>query len=173
VPDPAREYARVERAGRSNRTSEAQVRRVAEARRARRRALAVRQLRRLCEDADELLGRVAEAARNREAAAAGEPLKALDQTVGVLVRALCRQVPPPTPRATVWDSLDEDNVLAALAIVEELDTQLRDAHLGFRGAGWRAGRLAARLMLVVEDLRTAVATGRTRARVATVTGEDA
>jgi hypothetical protein len=173
VPEPARERARVEEAGRIHRTREVQVERVVQSRSAWRRAVAVQHLRRLCEDADEFLGRVAEAARNGEAAAAGDPLEALDQTVSVLVRALCRQMPAPAPRTTVWDSLDEDNVLAALAIVEELDAQLRDAHLGFRGAGWRAGRLALRLMLAVEDLRTAAATGRTRARVATFTGDDA
>ena len=173
VPEPAREHARVEQAGCIRRTSDAQMQRVVEACRTRRRALVGRQLRRLCEDADELLGRIAEAARNGEAAAAAEPLDALDQTVGVLVRALCRQMPPTTPRTAPWDSLDEDEVLAALALLEELDTQLRDAHLGFRGAGWRAGRLAARLMRAVEDLRTAAATGRTRARAVTITGDGA
>jgi hypothetical protein len=173
VPEPARDRARVEQAGCLRRTSDAQLQRVVEARTARRRALVGRQLRRLCEDADELLGRVAEAARTGEAAAAAEPLDALDRTVGVLVRALCRHMPAATPRTTFWDSLDEDDVLAALTLLEELDTQLRDALLGFRGAGWRAGRHAVRLMRAVEDLRTAAATGRTRARAAVVTEGDA
>lgn len=54
--------------------------------------------------------------------------------------------------------------LGEATATRELDSQLRDAGLGYRGAGWRAARLAERLAGAVEQLINAAMTGRTRAR---------
>lgn len=137
---------------------------IARARRARERAL--RRLHSLCEDADELLGRVAEAARFGDAEAAVEPLAEVRQVAISILRALRRPVPLRGRTAPPPDVLDEDQVLATLALVEELDAQLRDARAGHRGAGWRAAQLAGRLIAAVDHLTTAAASGRTRAHAA-------
>ena len=72
--------------------------------------------------------------------------------VVTLLRSLGRPVPQRMDTTSPSTPLDEDDVLAALALVEELDSQLRDARLGYRGAGWRAARLAERLWGAVETL---------------------
>jgi hypothetical protein len=54
--------------------------------------------------------------------------------------------------------------LGEATATRELDSQLRDAGLGYRGAGWRAARLAERLAVAVDQLIDAAIIGRTRAR---------
>lgn len=152
-------------------TREEQVTAVVIARTERARARALRRLHVLCEDADELLGRVAEAARFGSAEAAIEPLAEVRQVAISIVHALRRAVPPGRCRVERVDALDEDEVLATLALLEELDAQLRDARAGHRGAGWRAGRLAARLIAAVNQLTAAAASGRTRAHAAGTAAE--
>ena len=80
-----------------------------------------------------------------------------------MLRALCRPVSLPISVEHA-DALDEDHVLAALDLLDELDSQLRDAVHGHRGAGWRAARLAERLFAAIDRLASAATTGRTRAR---------
>jgi hypothetical protein len=128
-----------------------------------RRAAVLRHLRAVCEDADELLGRVTEATRAGDATAALEPLGEAHDLAATVLRTLRRPVPPPSAGERL-DALDEDRVLTALGILEELDSQLRDVGLGYRGAGWRAARLAERLAGAVDQLIRAAMTGRVRAR---------
>ena len=137
------------------------------ARAARRREVALRRLRTLCEDADELLGQVAEAARFGDAEAALGPLTAVRDVARLILQRLRRPVPA-GPQAARPDALEEDRVLATLALVEELDFQLRDAHIGYRGAGWRAGLLAEKLVVEIDQLTAAAASGRTRAHASGV-----
>lgn len=92
------------------RTRSAQLDVVGAARAARCREVALSQLRTLCEDAE----------------AALEPLSAARHVATTIVRALRRPVPPSMP-AGRQDPLDEDRVLATLALVEELDSQLTSA----------------------------------------------
>jgi hypothetical protein len=146
------------------RTRSGQLEVAGAARAARRREVALHQLRTLCEDADELLGQAAEAARIGDAEAAVEPLTAVRCVAAAILRALRRPVPAAGAAAGRQDALGEDRVLAGLAVVEELDSQLRDARIGYRGGGWRAAQLATRLLRAVDELIRAAATGRARAR---------
>jgi hypothetical protein len=136
-----------------------------------RRAAVLRHLRAICGDSDELLGRVTEATRAGDATAALEPLGEARDLTATVLRALRRPVPPPSAGASP-DALDEDRILTTLGILEELDAQLRDAGLGYRGAGWRAACLAERLAGAVDQLVTAAMTGRTRCRGDEVPGSD-
>jgi hypothetical protein len=77
----------------------------------------------------------------------------------------------PRPRRSA-PALDEDRVLTALGILEELDSQLRDAGIGYLSAGWRAARLAERLVGAVDQLINAAITGRTGARGDVAPGGD-
>jgi hypothetical protein len=128
-----------------------------------RRAAVLSHLRTVCGDVDECLGRVTEATRAGDATAAFEPLGEARDLAATMLRALRRPAPPPSARECPV-ALDEDWVLTALGILEELDSQLRDAGLGYRGAGWRAARLAERLADTVDQLISAAMTARTRAR---------
>jgi hypothetical protein len=128
-----------------------------------RRDAMLRHMRAVCGDADELLGRVTEATRVGDATAALEPLGEARDLAATVLRALRRPVPPPSAGERP-DALDEDRVLRALGILEELDSQLRDTGLGYRGAGWRAARLAETLAGAVDELIDAAMTGRTRSR---------
>jgi hypothetical protein len=104
-----------------------------------RRAAVLRHLRTVCGDADELLSRVTEASRAGDATAALEPLVEARDLAATVLRALPRPVPPPSAGERP-DALDQDGVLTALGILEELVSQLRNAGLGYHGAGWRAAR---------------------------------
>ena len=151
--------------GSMGRTRAVQVEWVTATRAARRRQKAVRDLRTLCEDTDELLARAAEAARVGAAGAAVSPLAEARHAVVTILRALHqRPVPAACTAASCAEVLDEDRVLATLALLEELDSQLGDACAGYRGAGWRAVRLAGQLLSAVDELIIAAASGRTRAR---------
>ena len=147
------------------RTRGEQVHRVRAARDARHPDEAIRLARTLCEDADELLCQAAEAARGADVKAALEPLAEVRVLAISILHALHRPVPAGPDPVPLPGPLDEDEVLRALAVVQELDSQLRDARIGYRGAGWRAGELAEKLILAVDRLGAQAASGRTRPRV--------
>ena len=136
-----------------------------------RRAAVLRSLRAVCGDVDECLGRVTEATRAGDATAAFEPLGEARDLAASMLRALRRPVPSPSTGASP-DALDEDWILTALGILEELDSQLRDAGIGYHGAGWRGACLAERLASAVDQLVNAAMTGRTRCRGDEVPGSD-
>jgi hypothetical protein len=135
------------------RTRAEQLDGVVTARAQRRRTEAHHRLRSVCEDIDELLGQAAEAARRGDTEAAREPLASAHRLASLILYALRRSVPVGSPSTPPPQALDEDDIMAALALVEELDSQLRDAHIGYRGAtpsshlsrpercaGWRRSR---------------------------------
>lgn len=159
--------------GRIRRTRTEHLDRVTTGRARQRREEAFRWLRMLCQDADELLAQAAEAPRVGDAGAALEPLARVRDVASSIPLGLRRAAPVGLGSVGRQGALDEDRVMATLALVEELDSQLRDARIGYRGAGYRAGQLAARLVIAVDELGRAAACGRTRSRASGVADDAA
>jgi hypothetical protein len=122
-----------------------------------------RRLRTLCEDLDELLGRVAEAVRQHRGTAAACLLLDAVTIAGQLASLVSAARPAhvdtvhPTP-----DRLHETDVLRVLVLVRDLDDELqRAAHGDGHGDGsLQAGALLAAIRTLAEAARSEVACGQ-------------
>jgi hypothetical protein len=123
-----------------------------------------RRLRTLCEDLDELLGQVGDAVR-RDRAEEAAPLLG---HAAVIATELAEGLPTGASgqrrsgRQVAESVLDEVDVQWTLGVLEELDAQLEHRA---RGCGAdRAAALAGSLVVEIEDLTWAAASGRARPR---------
>jgi hypothetical protein len=123
-----------------------------------------RHLRTLCEDLDELLGRLGDAARQHHVEAADSLLVNAVAIAAELARRLpCEELRQNPPTAHIAaEVLDEVDVLRTLALLEELDGDLDRTARGERAA--RAPALARTVLARIDALARAAASGRTRSR---------
>jgi hypothetical protein len=144
---------------------DADHRRLATAHRYREQQAVQRHLRTLCEDLDELLGQLGEAARHHHV----ETVDPLLITAVALATELARRLPcgqlrrnAPTAQVAV-DVLDEVDVQRTLVLLAELDAELDRTARGDK-AGRGAPALARAVLARVDALARAAASGRTHAR---------
>jgi hypothetical protein len=123
-----------------------------------------RHLRTLCEDLDELLGRLGDAARQHHVEAADPLLVTAVAIAAELARRLpCEELRQNAPTAHIAvEVLDEVDVLRTLVLLEELDGDLDRTASGDRAA--RAPALARTVLARIDALARAAASGRTRSR---------
>ena len=124
--------------------------------------VARRHLRTLCEDLDELLGQVGEAARHHHVEAAAPLFIAAVAIAAELAwRLPGREVQQNAAAARVCvDVLDEADVLRTLGLLTELDAELDRTARGDGTA--RAPEMARALLARIDTLGRASASGRTR-----------